>query len=113
MITAKFYCRPEDGTIHMEIRGHSGAAPKGEDLICCAATMLAYTAAQAVQFLFEQGRLQKRPKIKIRDGCATVIAMPTEEGYAETLVVFWVAQCGAHVLAHNYPDNVSLMHMKV
>lgn len=37
MITAKFYCKPDRGTIHMEIRGHSGSAPKGEDLICSAA----------------------------------------------------------------------------
>ena len=59
MITAKFYCKPDRGTIHMEIRGHSGSAPKGEDLICSAATMLAYTAAQAIQFMSEQGKLKR------------------------------------------------------
>ena len=38
---------------------------------------------------------------------------PTEEDYAEALHTFWVAQCGIHVLAHNYPQNVKLEHIKV
>jgi uncharacterized protein YsxB (DUF464 family) len=113
MITAKFYIKPSRGSIHMTIKGHSQAAPKGEDLICASATMLAYTVAQAVQFLHEQGQLKKKPKIHIDDGEATIIATPTEEAYAEALHTFWVAQCGIHVLAHNYPQNVKLEHLTV
>lgn len=113
MITAKFYVKPENGTIHMEIKGHARAAPKGEDLICASATMLAYTVAQAVQFLWENGKLKKRPKIHITDGRAMVIAMPKEDGYAEALHTFWVAQCGFHVLCHNYPRFVELEPMRV
>lgn len=111
MITAKFY-KKSDGSIHMTLRGHSGAAPKGEDLICASATMLAYTVAQAVQFMHEQeGKLKCKPKIRIAEGRATVIATPTEEGYAEVLHTFWVAQCGIHVLSHNYPRHVKLEHL--
>lgn len=113
MITARFYCKPSRGSIHMTIKGHSQAAPKGEDLICASATMLAYTVAQAVQFLHEKGQLKKKPKIHIKDGEATIIATPTEEAYAEVLHTFWVAQCGIHVLAHNYPQNVKLEHLTV
>ena len=113
MITARFYCKPSQGSIHMKLQGHAEAAPKGEDLICASATMLAYTVAQAVQFLHEQGQLKKKPKIHIEDGEATIIATPTEEAYAEVLHTFWVAQCGIHVLAHNYPQNVVLEHLKV
>jgi uncharacterized protein YsxB (DUF464 family) len=97
----------------MTLKGHAGAAPKGEDLICSAATMMAYTVAQAVQFMHEQGKLKKKPKIHIKDGEAAIIATPMEEGYAEALHTFWVAQCGIHVLAHNYPQNVKLEHLKV
>ena len=111
MITAKFYQKPSNGSIHMTIKGHAETAPKGEDLICSAATMLAYTAAQAVQFMHESKKLKKKPKIRIKDGEATVIATPTEDAYAEVLLIFWVAQCGAHVLAHNYPQNVKLEHL--
>ena len=113
MITARFYQKPSAGSIHMTLKGHAGAAPKGEDLICASATMLAYTVAQTVQFLFEQGKLKKKPKIHIKDGEATIIATPTEDAYAETLHTFWVAQCGIHVLAHNYPQNVTLEHLAV
>ena len=113
MITARFYQKPDNGSIHMTLKGHAGTAPKGEDLVCSAATMLAYTVAQAVQFLYEKGQLQKKPKIHITDGSATIIATPTEEGYAPVLHTFWVAQCGIHVLQHNYPQNVKLEHLKV
>lgn len=113
MITAKFY-KKNDGSIHMELKGHSGAAPRGEDLICASATMLAYTVAQAVQFMHEQeGKLKRKPKISIKEGSATVIATPTEDAYAEVLHAFWVAQCGIHVLAHNYPRHVQLEHLRV
>lgn len=113
MIKARFYQKPSNGSIHMTLKGHAQAAPKGEDLICASATMLAYTVAQVVQFMHEQGQLKKKPKIKIRDGEAVIIATPTEESYPETLHTFWVAQCGIHVLARNYPQNVTLEHLTV
>ena len=113
MITARFYQKPSNGSIHMTLKGHAGAAPKGEDLVCSAATMLAYTVAQAVQFMFEQGKLKKKPKIHIRNGEAVIIATPTEDAVAETLHAFWVAQCGIHVLQHNYPQFVKLEHLTV
>lgn len=112
MIFVRFYKKQDNGSIHMTIKGHAGAAPKGEDLVCASATMLAYTAAQAIQFMHEQGGMLKRkPKIDIKEGCATVIATPTEEGYAEVLHTFWVVQCGIHILAHNYPQYVTLEHL--
>ena len=113
MITAKFYLKPSNGSIHMTLKGHAQAAPYGEDLICASATMLAYTVAQAVQFMHEQGKLKKKPKISLKEGNATIIVTPNEDDYAEALHTFWVAQCGIHVLAHNYPQNVKLEHLTV
>ena len=113
MIIAKFYQKNRDGSIHMTLQGHAGAAPKGEDLVCASATMMAYTVAQAVQFMFEQGMLKKKPKISIKEGNAAVIVIPKEETYAEVLHTFWVAQCGIHVLRHNYPGHVDLEHLTV
>ncbi len=106
MITAKFW--KDEKSIHMTLRGHAGAAPKGEDLICASATMMAYTIAQVVEFMHKQGKLVKKPKIRISQGRATIIATPTEDGYAECLHTFFVAQCGVQVLAHNYPQYVKL-----
>ena len=111
MIEVKFWQNKERGTVHMTMKGHAGTAPKGEDLVCAAATMLAYTVAQAMQFFYESGNLAKKPKIRLVDGNATIVATPKEDTYAEVLHTFWVAQCGIHVLAHNYPGAVRLGYL--
>lgn len=107
MIIVKFFT-DNRGSIHMTLRGHAGTAPRGEDLVCAGASTLVYTVAQAVRFMDLQGRLLKKPKISIRPGKATVIATPKKDAEAELLMAYWTAQCGVHVLAHNYPKNVRL-----
>lgn len=104
MIVIRFY-KKRSG-VHLVMDGHAGAAPKGEDLVCAAASMLCYTAGQAVQFLWEQGKLRCHPRIQIRDGRAVIIATPKKDTEAEVLYLFWVIQAGAWVLARNYPRFV-------
>ena len=111
MVKIHFWQEKDSGTICMKVQGHANAAPYGEDLICASASMLVYTVAQAMTFYHEQGYLKEKPKIKIRSGKAKVYAVPKEDYYAETLHSFWVAQCGAHVLAKNYPEYVSMNHL--
>lgn len=112
MISIQFNRNAERGSVRMVMDGHAGAAPKGEDLICAAASMLCYTAGQAVQFLWEQGKLKYRPRIDIREGRAVIIATPKEDAEAETLCVFWVVQAGAWALARNYPGCACLLPMR-
>ena len=112
MIKVHFWQDKEKGSIHMKVKGHANAAPKGEDLICASATMLVYTIAQAMTFYHEQGYLAEKPKIKIREGNASIHVVPKKEYFAEALHSFWVAQCGAHVLSKNYPDYVSLNYLQ-
>lgn len=113
MIKIHFWQDNENGSIHMKVKGHSETAPKGADLICASATMLVYTVGQAVTFMHEQGYLEEKPHIKIQEGKAVVVARPKEDYRAEVLHTFWVAQCGAHTLACNYPEAVSLNHLTV
>ena len=113
MVKIHFWQEKDKGSIHMKVKGHADTAPKGEDLVCASATMLVYTVAQAMTFMHEQGQLEEKPQIKIREGKAVVVARPKEDYFAEVLHTFWVAQCGAHVLACNYPDAVSLNHLTV
>ena len=113
MIKIHFWQEKDKGSIHLKVKGHAGTAPKGQDLVCASATMLVYTVAQAMSFMHEQGQLEEKPHIKIREGKAIVVARPREDFYAEALHTFWVAQCGAHLLAKNYPEAVSLDHLKV
>jgi len=113
MIKIHFWQEKDKGSIHMKVKGHADTAPKGADLVCASATMLVYTVAQALVFMYEQGQLEKKPHIKIREGKAVVAATPKEDFFAEALHTFWVAQCGAHTLARNYPEAVSLNHLTV
>lgn len=113
MIQVRFSVSHDNKVVSMEMKGHAGSAPKGEDLICASATMLAYTAAQAVQFLWENEQLQRKPKIRLEDGKALIVAIPKEDSAAQVMHAFWVVQCGAHVLAHNYPGHVRLEAMRV
>lgn len=111
MVKIHFWQDKEKGSVCMKVKGHAGTAPKGEDLVCASATMLVYTVAQAMTFYHEQGYLKEKPKIKIREGKASIHVIPKEDYYAETLHSFWVAQCGAHVLAKNYPENACLNYL--
>lgn len=113
MITVRFYRKQTQGSVHMVMEGHAGTAPKGEDLVCAGASMLAYTAGQAVQFLYEQGKLRCRPRIAIREGSAVIIATPKADFGGEVLYLFWVIQAGIYLLARNYPGCVRLKHLEV
>ena len=113
MIKIHFWQEKDKGSIHMKVKGHADTAPKGADLVCASATMLVYTVGQAMMFMYEQGQLEEKPHIKIKEGKAIVVARPKEDFLAEALHTFWVAQCGAHTLACNYPEAVSLNHLTV
>lgn len=113
MIRIHFWQEKDKGSIHMTVKGHSNTAPRGADLICASATMLAYTVAQAAAFMHEQGQLEEKPRIAIREGKAVVSVRPKADYYAEALHTFWVAQCGAHILSHNYPEAVCLNHLRM
>ena len=45
MIRARYGRR----ALTLELRGHAQSAPKGQDLVCAAASTLAFTAAEALQ----------------------------------------------------------------
>ena len=108
MVKAEFFTNKESGSITLKLTGHAGAGEKGKDIICASASMLAYTVAQALQFMYEQGDLQKKPHIKLAEGDSIIVAKPKEDSYAEALHTFFVAQVGYHLLSHNYPQYVSL-----
>ena len=113
MIKIHFWQEKDKGSIHMKVKGHADTAPKGADLVCASATMLVYTVAQAMMFMYDQGQLEEKPRISIKEGKAIVVAKPKEDYLAEVLHTFWVAQCGIHVLCHNYPQAVSMEHLTV
>lgn len=108
MIKASFTYQKEIGTIALKVTGHAGMDDKGHDIVCSAASILAYTIAQYLQYVDKQKGLRKKPKIEIKDGDALIVAKPTEEYIGEVLNAFFVAEVGFHLLAQNYPQFVEL-----
>lgn len=108
MIKATFNYIKETGTIAMSVEGHSGQAEKGKDLICSAASILAYTVARYVEYVEKAGGIKLEPLVELDDGHMLIVANPTEEYIAEVLNAFFVAEVGFSLLAQNYPQYVEL-----
>ena len=108
MIKATFTYHKESGTIVMGVEGHSGQAEKGHDLICSAASILAYTVAKYVESVDNVGGLIEPPRIETEDGYMLVMAKPTEKYIAEVLNAFFVGEIGYSLLAQDYPQYVEL-----
>ena len=92
----------------LSISGHAGAAPAGEDTVCAAASMLAYTVAQEVLEVHRKGKLREAPKIKLEKGKALIACKPKRSARREVSHLYKTAQTGYKLLAANYPDNVRL-----
>lgn len=108
MVKVEFFTNKESGSITLKLSGHAGQANKGEDIVCSACSILAYTVAQTIQFMYEEGNLQKKPHLKLQEGDTIIVAKPKKESYTEALHAFFVVQVGYHLLAHNYPQYVTL-----
>lgn len=100
--------RTESGTLVLVLEGHAGSAPEGEDLICAAASILAYTAAQEVREMEKAGKLRKRPRVELAKGLCRVTCTPRTEAQSEALHTYKVVQTGLRLLAESFPEQVAL-----
>lgn len=108
MIKAHFYKDRKSGALALTVKGHSGAANRGEDLVCAAASILTMTAAQEAHDLHEDGRLTEKPLIKLASGRAKIEMIPKPDAAAEALHALYILQKGFAVLAANEPKFVKL-----
>jgi len=111
MITAEFSA--ENKCVRLTMKGHAGQAEKGRDIICASASMLAYTLAQTAIFMHAEGKLRKKPKIRLESGDANIVVKATDDAYAEALHSFLVVQNGFGLLAKNYPQFVQVRCMGI
>ena len=84
------------------VAGHAGSAPKGEDLVCAAASILAFTAAEALR---DEGE-RFFPRIVQTPGELRVSCEPTYGAHRacrRLLDTLWV---GFELLARDYPEYV-------
>lgn len=89
----------------MEIKGHAGFAPEGEDIVCAAASCLAMTLLSAAS---EKPRYQTNRYIDRKNAVIRVWCNP-EPGYkARCREMFRVLALGFELLANEYPDYVRM-----
>ena len=89
----------------LTVKGHAMTAPKGEDLVCAAASILARTlAANAAQFNSE-GML-KSCHIRLDDGDAEITAEPRNRYRAAVQMALEAVIVGFEILAQGAPGVV-------
>ena len=107
MIKASF-TRTEDKTLLFKIDGHAGQDNSGHDIVCSAASILAYTLAQTMRYIKEKQGFEAKPVIHLNEGNATILVRPKEEYEGEVLQTFFTIEVGYSLLAQNYPQYVEL-----
>jgi uncharacterized protein YsxB (DUF464 family) len=83
--------------LSLSVEGHAEYAEHGKDIVCAAASILAYTLASSVRYVDASAVIDMSSgKTYIESGCEEA------EG------AFRFAKTGFSLLAHNYPQYVRL-----
>ena len=98
----------KDGKLTLTMKGHAGQAVFGKDIVCSAASILAYTVAQFVHTAGKEGNLVLRPIIDLDEGSAFISCEPWKDSYATIKGVYLFAEVGFKLLANDYPLFVKL-----
>lgn len=89
------------------IRGHAGAGPKGEDVVCAGVSALAQTLAANVRHWGATGRLVEEPKTFLQEGFGEIQCNPKPK-YEKSVRQVMVAICaGFEIVANAAPEYVS------
>jgi uncharacterized protein YsxB (DUF464 family) len=90
----------------VEMKGHAKSGKKGHDLVCAAASILAYTLASSVRGLKDADAVVYCD-IKLDEGDAHISCKPREKRTSAVELVFVTLCEGFRILAEQYPKNVS------
>ena len=90
----------------LTVEGHAHSGEPGHDLVCAAASALAYTLAGNVANMADNGQV-RAPVMKLEPGMAEVWCNPATRYKATVKLVFDSVCIGFELLALNYPDYIS------
>lgn len=93
----------EGCAVHLE--GHACSGAPGRDLVCAAASVLAYTLAADVEGLARAGDA-RQVRIVLRPGLADIRCQPRSPERVRT--VFDAVFTGFRLLAKQYPQNIEV-----
>lgn len=98
MVEVTYIRRPLEGKMAFKVKGHAG-----NDEVCAAASMLAYTAAASLE-QWADGILDDKT-IQFEAGNA-VVAVKFDSKYRESILIqFDTLAAGFDLLAGNFPDK--------
>lgn len=90
----------------LTVEGHADSAPKGEDLVCSAASILAHTLCANVENMVKAG-IAVDSHTDIRDGYAKIRCRAVR-GHENTVASIFQSVCvGFEILADKFPDYIS------
>ena len=96
MVRVRFERRGE--TVSLTVCGHAGYAPRGQDIVCAAASMLSMTAAARASALGQVRTLD------MQEGSMRLVC----EAAPQVLEALETVRAGFAVLAEKYPAHISL-----
>ena len=99
MIKANFYLSDEL-ICGFEIKGHSGSANAGEDIICASVSSAAYMTANTVTDV-----LFLKPEIQVRDGYLKLVL---DKDLSEAQTILKGLRLHLESLAGDYPKNIKV-----
>lgn len=89
----------------MTLKGHAGAGVEGQDLICCAVSIITYTLAANVRQMQKRGWIS-RSAIRLAPGDAEISCIPRKEAAAKVGDRMDTVCMGYLLLARDYPEFV-------
>ena len=98
----------ETEDIVFKAKGHAMSAPRGEDLVCAAASAYVNQLCEVVMAIDRQGWLIKKPKIKVEDGNASIIYHPKEACRTVVEYLTMMSTTGFDWLERQYPEYIKL-----
>ena len=88
------------------VEGHAQSGEAGHDLVCAAATILAYTVASSIENMVAAGHI-KDHHIEFKEGYALVYCKAPNKFKSTITLMFDTVCAGFELLAKNYPENIS------
>lgn len=102
--------RSNHQVIGYEIKGHSGFAEAGQDIVCAAVSVLAQTGANALEKI-----AGVKPEIHLKDGYLQVILPKNlqESEREQAKIIFETILIGLQDVVEAYPRYVKLKYREV
>ena len=100
--------KEKDNKLTLKLKGHSGQAAIGNDIVCASCSILAYTVAQYVMTAEAEGDLDGKPIIKLDRGDSLIVCEPKEEFHSILKNIYMFAEVGFNLLSYNFPQYVEL-----